>query len=801
MFKNYVLVALRQFVRHRMFSALNVFCLAIGISFCLLIGEYVLHESGINANLRDVHRQYVLNSNWKVKNTGPEATTVGPLAKALTEKYPSLVAGYFRFNPVVNAVSAGDKHFREDVSICDTNLVSLYSLPLLYGNPQHAFTDVHSAVITEQFALKLFDRKDVLRRTLTFTNLSGKTTDYTISAVIRDMPYTTPTNAFSDHGYSVYLPFEGNQYYPTGTGEDDWNGITIAAFVKLQPGVRPEQLNAPIKYLLRLNAPETTYKNLQVELKPLSTYWLNMDNRAVARTLSMLTLVALGILLMAVVNFVNIMIGTSAYRIREIGLRKVFGGRRVELVIQYLVECTVLTFFAALLSLFFYTLFLPLANELLHTNLRPVSQFEFREWGYLVAGMLVVGMMAGFYPAWILSRSNAVTAVKGKQGSVEKGVWLRKSLLIGQFSLATGVIVFAIVLSRQVDYFFHSDLGYDKNRLLLVTAIPKQWDSVGVARMESIRTGLLGLSAVKDASISMDIPDRMPPAKLLVYPEGGSISQAISVQAITADERFASTYQIGLMEGRFFSGGAGGFVPGETVINESALKSLGWKDIAGKTLTIPNAGNLKVVGLIKDFHLSSLHESIEPLIVFHVRDNPIYRFMSVRLGAGSLSRSVEQVQAKWKAMSPSAPFDFRFMDDKLAEMYRTELQLRKASGIASGLMLLIVLLGIFGVLTLSLTKRIPEIAVRKVLGAGMRNILLLFIRQYAGLLGIANFIALPLAYVLTNRWLDQYPYRIAQTAGAYLLSGALVSVIAFALICLQCLKAASANPVKSLRTE
>jgi len=797
-------IAFRQFTRHKMFSALNVFCLAIGISFCMLIGQYIVHESSVNSIYKDVHQQYFLNSEWKVKNSGPAMTTVGALVKALKQNYSNLISDYYRFNPVVNVVSAGDQHFREDVSIGDTNLVSMYGLPLLYGNPNKAFTDIHSAVITEVFALKLFGEKNVINKVITFTNLSGKTTDYKVSAVLKALPYNTISNAYADahYGYAMYIPFEGNQYYPSGTGEDSWSTIYTVSFVKLQTGIQPGQLNAPIKKLLSQNSPEAISKNLLVQLYPLDTYYLNSNGGAVSKTLSILTWVALGILLLAVINFVNIMIGTSSYRIKEIGLRKVFGGRRKELIVQYIVESIMLTLFAALLSLIFYSVFRPLFNEILNTTLSPLNNFHFMEWAAMAVIVFVVGVLAGIYPAFILSGSEMVSSVKGKLAGIEKGMWMRKSLLIAQFTIAIGVFIFSMILSKQVDYFFNNDLGYNKDRLMVVVAFPKQWDSAGVVKMESIRNGLLSETAVKDASVSFDIPERTPPNRLPVNPEGRKNNDPLSVESITVDEKFGSTYGIQLTEGKFFSNQTGAFVSGEAVINESAVKSFGWRTAIGKKIRFPDGGQEAIVtGVIKDFHLTSMQEAIEPLVLFQVKDSRAFRFITVKLGPGNLANSIDRVKKRWKELSPTAPFEFTFMDEKLQSMYRSELQLKKASGIATGLMILIILFGIFGVLALALTKRTKEIAVRKVLGAEIHHIITLFIKQYAGLLLISNLIAWPLTFYYCNRWLQQYAYRVNQPVSMYFTAGIFVTMIAFILIVLQCLKVALANPVKSLKTE
>ena len=583
MLKNYILIAFRQFTRHKMFSALNVFCLAIGISFCLLMGQYFLHEKAVNGDLRNVRQQYFITSNWKIKETGPQITTVGPLAKSLKTNYPDLVSNYYRFNPVTTVVSAGDKHFKEDVAIGDTTLVNMYGFPVLYGDLEHAFVNNSSAVITEELAMKLFGQKNAINQTVTFTTTNGTTQDYKVTAVLKSMPYNTLNNLLSKKGYSMFIPFEGNQYYPgIGTGEELWTGYFTVGYVELMPGVNPDRLAGPVKKLLALNAPENISKNLNVEFRPMQSYYLDANNGAIAKTLSILAVVAMSILLLAVINFVNIMVGTSSYRIKEIGLRKVFGGRRKQLILQYLTESIVLTGFAAILSVLFYSLFRPLFNEILNTTLPSLTAFDSKEISLLGVFVLLVGSIAGLYPALILSGSEMVSSVKGKLDSVDKGVWMRKSLLVLQFTIAIGVFIFSMTISNQVKFFFSTDLGYNKDQLMVIQAFPKQWDSAGVMKMESIRNSLSGLSAVKDATVSFEVPERTPLSKNLVIPDGSRNNETVSVQTVTVDENYASAFGLHLLEGRFFRKQVGGFVSGETVINESAMKSFGWKSAVGK---------------------------------------------------------------------------------------------------------------------------------------------------------------------------------------------------------------------------
>ena len=806
MLKNYILIALRQFSRHKMFSALNIFCLAIGISFCLLLGQYILHEASVNADLRNLHQQYFLTSDWRVKNTGPEIASLGPLPKTLKTNYPSLVSNYYRFNPVTTVLSAGDKHFREDVAIGDTTIITIYGYPLLYGDPAHAFVNNTSAVITDELALKLFGDKNAINKTVTMTNNTGTLQDYKVTAVLKTLKYNSVNNLLSDKGYSMFVPFEDNDFYPrsgprAGTGEEDWNQYFTVGYVELQPGVKQEQLKDPVKKLLALNTPEFTRKNLEVKFNPLNSYYFKANNGAIKKTLSILSLVALGILLLAVINFVNIMIGTSSYRIKEIGLRKVFGGRRKELILQYLIESIVLTLFAALLSIVFYTLARPLFNEVLHTSLPTLAGFQTKEILLLLLLVLAVGCLAGLYPGMVLSGSEMVSSVKGKSESADKRAWMRKSLLVLQFTIAIAVLIFSMTISKQVKFFFSTDLGYNKDQLLVISAFPKQWDSAGVVKMESIRDGLLRSSVVKDATVSFEVPERTSPGQIRVVPVGSKNNQELSIQSVSVDDKYGSTFGLHLIEGRFLRDQIGGFVSGETVINESAMKSFGWKTAVGHHLQVVNGGELTIVGVVKDFHMASMHESIGPLSLTHVKDARAYRYLTVKLQGENPLGEVERVKAAWKDVSPGSPFDYFFMDEKVQAMYESELQLQKAAGIATGLMLLIVLLGIFGVLTLALTKRNKEIAVRKVLGAEIHHILSLFIKEYLALLLIANCIAWPLTYYFSNQWLQQYAYRIIQPVSIYLTSGIFVAAIAIVLILLQCLKVAIANPVTNLRSE
>jgi ABC-type antimicrobial peptide transport system permease subunit len=802
MLKNYFTIAVRHLLRHKFFSAINILCLAIGITFSLIIGIYVLGQYNINTSLKNVNNQYIVKSNWKVKEMGLDITTFGPLPKILKEEYPSLVANYYRYNPVTNVVSGGDKYFKEDIAIGDTGFISMYGFSVLYGNRQHPFTDNNSAVITETMAMKLFGQKDVVNKVISvLTTQNGAKQDYKVSAVLKDVPYNSVTNLVGDT-YNVFVPTEDNRYYGGGDPSTGWNAAYEIGMVELKPGKSPNDLEAPLKKILAKYTTENVQKNLTVELAPLKNYYLNDHGGAARKMVMILSLAALFILLMAVINFVNINIGTSSYRLKEIGLRKVFGGAKRQLIVQFIAEAIILTIIAAIISLIAYQVLRPVFNQVLNAKFTSVFRFSSGALLFLLALIFITGFIAGVYPAFVMSSSRVINAVKGKIDSAKGGLFLRKTMLTVQFTLAIIVFICALTVSRQVSYVFSKDIGYRKDQLLVISAFPKQWDSVGVSRMINIKKAFLQMPSVKDASLSFEIPDRKPPNSIDMQPVNGD-GRTVLVTSCGVDENYAATFGLKVLSGSCFAQ-SGGYIPNQIVLNESAVKTLGLtiNSAVNMQIKVPSSGTtLTVAGVIKDFNYSSLQNQVEPLAFFHVNDARAYRYLSLKLSSADIVETVARIRNKWKELSPGTPFEYTFMDEKFQSLYRSELQLKKAANIATILNLIIVFLGIFGVVAFTLTKRTKEIAVRKVLGADVGNIILLFIKDYAALLLLANLIAWPLAYIITNKWLQGYAYRVDQDIVPYLFVCLFIFITAFSMIAIQCFKAGAANPVKSLRTE
>lgn len=804
MFKKNLSIALRHLTSRKLFSLINIFCLAIGITFTILIGEYVINERSVNTTLLDYKNQYAILSKWK-QNPGLSVTTLEPLAKTAKDLYPDLVKNYCRFNLFGNVVSYEDKHFNENIFVGDTTLVTMFGFPLLYGDKSNAFRNGESVVITESIAMKFFGRKDVIDKVLTIqTPLLGTTHDFNITAVLKDLPNNSVTNYIPGVNDKIFIPLQNNSYFFHKNDKgDDWKNNAAINIIELQPGVKPKDLEGPLNQILSLYTPAEYKAKLTLEVVSLQEYFLTANNGAIQKMIRTLSYITAFILLMAIINFVNINIGTSSYRLKEIGLRKVFGSSKRQLIILYLTESMLLTFITGIISLGLYEILRPVFINLLNTSMSHFWQFGLTEVILLLLLLIAVGFAAGIYPAFYLSALSATTSVRGKLRSAKEGLVLRKALLVLQFSLAISIFISTLFISRQLAYFFTKDPGYKKEQLMLISSIPRGWDSAGLNKTLAIRDQLTHMPNVENVSLSFDIPNQNFFTAVKLVPEDGSENEAITVTKILADENFASAYKLQIKEGYFLDQGTT-HLSGNVVINESAMKLLGWKTAVGKRLKFVG-GPLKfdpvVSGVVKDFNYKPMQNVIEPLIIIHLKDEYAYRTLSLNLNTDDLPKTVANIENKWKTLYPDLPFDFYFMDDRLKSVYNTEIQLKNAAIISTILNLIIVFMGIFGVVAFTLTRRTKEIAIRKVLGAGTSNIIFQFIRDYAVPILLANIIAWPAAYLFIGRWLENYAYKIDIGIIPFLIVGLVSFLSAFLLITIQSLKAASASPINGIRTE
>ena len=801
MIKNYFKTAWRNIVKHRFYSIVNVVGLFAGITFTLLIGAYVWGELQVNKSLRNAKNQFILTSEWKDANMGYGLATLGPLAKRLKEDYPSLVKNFYRFDGITSFISKRDKVFRESVQLGDSTLIKMYGFKLLFGDANTALNNPNSVVITKEKAIKFFGNSNVVGQTINMQSYNGDRRDFTITAVLDDNIENSVTRLDVENDNNIFIPTSAFTYF--GRQDlDDWRNIQIASYVELQDGVTAKNLEQPIKQLLAQNTSTVVQKNLTVHPISLPDYYLNKDNNLVKRMLYTLSFISLFILLMAIVNFINMAISSSVARVREIGVRKVMGGLRKQLIFQFLTESTLLVLIATLLALLAYPFLTPVFADMIGKSIPALFSFPLYFVLIPVAIVLVVGLLAGFYPAFVLSSIKSVDAVKGKLKTVKERVLLRKSLVGFQFCIAIVVMTASFIISQQLNYFFNGQLGYNKE-FIVSSQVPRDWSPAGVQKMKTIRNEFAALHQISSATLSYEIPNGMNGGNPPVYKMGEDSTKAISMQLLITDQNYVSTYQIPLKAGEFLSDA--GNDSGKIVLNEKAVEVLGFKNAAaaiGQQVRIPGDPTIFTIkGVTTDFHFGSMQQTISPMLFFNVQFAPNYRFLSFKIKPGNITASIEAIQKKWSQIMPGSSFEYQFMDDTLKNLYANEIQLKKAAFTATVLSLIIVLLGILGLVSLSIHKRVKEISIRKVLGASVPTITMLFIKEFMVVVVIAAVIACPVAWYLMTGWLNNYAYRIPLTAPPFLWPVIEVGLVTLLLIGLQTLKAALANPTKNLRSE
>lgn len=797
MLQNYLTIAWRNLWKNKIFSVINITGLSAGIGFALLIAAFVLSELEINHGLKNADNQYFLESEWKDPNMGSNITTLGPIAKRLKDDYPNLVANYYRWDGITSVVSKGDKNLRENIQLGDSTLLSMYGFTLLYGNAATALTEPFSVVITESLAIKYFGRTDAVGQMLDIQSFSGSKHAFTITGVLAALTENSVTQLNADNHNSLFIPT--NTYTFFGRSDfESWQNIYVPSYVEVKPGVKANNLAAAINTLIQKNAPDGIRQNLTIRPIALRDYYL----RRVKNMLFTLSLIGMFILLMAIVNFINIAISSAGKRTREIGVRKVMGGLRSQLIAQFLAESLILVSLATALAIGFYPLARRAFGELVGKEIPALGSFP---WPFIFVPFILVvlvALLAGIYPAFILSSLKTVDSLKGKLKNVKENVLLRKTLVGFQFSIALVVLIAASIITQQVNYFFSQSLGYNKD-FIVSSQVPRDWTSAGARKMEIVRNEFARLPQVSNVTLSYEIPNGMNGGQPSVYRPGADSSKATPMQAMITDEHYLSTYQIHLKQGAFFSGGMQDSA--KIILNEQAIRALGYTTTAaavGQQVRIPGDPTFFTIkGITDDFHFGSMQGKIAPIIFFNVQFAPTYRYLSFKIKQGNTAAAIDAIQKKWSSLLPGSSFEYRFMDDALANLYASEIQLKKAAYASTLLSLGIMLLGVLGLISLSIHKRVKEIGIRKVLGASVPGIILLFIKEFMLIIVMAAIVAVPAASLLMNGWLNNYAYRIRISPLSFVFSITCLSLVTVVLISVQTAKAALSNPVKSLRSE
>jgi ABC-type antimicrobial peptide transport system permease subunit len=760
MVRNFFLVAWRNLSRQRFFSSIAVLGLTAALTIAFVIGAYVWNERQVNAELRNLPRQFMLQSKWKDPSLGLELTTLGQLPVALQENYPSLIKSFYRYDGVTSNVSFGEQVFREPMQIGDSSLLSMFGFELQEGDAGTALNRPFTVVLSAEAAQKYFGNQSALGKVLTIENFNGSKADFEVTGVMAPFGRNTVTQLFDDRPTHVFLPEKSLPFFSRDMA---WENHVIPAFIELQPGIAPEALIQPLRDLVRKHTDANVFENYEPRLVPLATVHLSANDHMLGKMLLLLSVVAGFILLMALVNFVNIAISRATARMKEIGVRKTMGSLRHHLIVQFLVESWLIVLLSSLLALLTYITVRPFAAQLLEKPLPNLSDLPFSVWPLLVGFVFVTGLLAGIYPALVLSGISASRAVKGQWEASQDRKWLRRGLVGLQFSLAAVALSAAVIISRQVDLFFSRQLGYD-TEMILTAQLPRDWTAAGISRMEGIRQQFEKLPEVKSAAVSFEIMDGKNGGSIRLYREGSDSSTAVASQFLSTDEHYASTYDIPLLAGSYLRTPGGLVDTLGVVINETQARTLGWQqpaDAVGQTVYMVSSPHpFRITGVARDVHFGSMHKAIESTSFLHLRAFHIYRYLSFKLRPGRPDAAIDAIRKSWGELMPGTAFEFRFMDDALRNLYRSELQLRRASFLAAFVALLIVSMGLVGLVALSIQRRMKEMGIRKVMGASVVQVVRLFVQEFLPVLITASLIALPSSWLLMRGWLNNFAYRI-----------------------------------------
>jgi len=794
MIKNLLLVALRNFKRDKWYSLLNILGLTIGITFSLFLIFYIKDELSYDRHNEKAGRIYRINSNIKEpdKDTMRWAITPFPMAPALANDYPEVEeAVRFVGNGKVMYKNGDLRIYEDKVFTVDSNLFRVFTHKFIEGDPQTALNDPKSMVLTKSTAKKFFGNKSCVGKTL--ENASGEI--YKITAVIEDVP---------KNSHILFNVLISRSSLPADFA-NNWGSFGFYTYVLLKPNTSAsafEKKMLPIydKYLASIFAQYNIKMRFGAQLVTSIHLHSNMVNEpeelGSMSYIYIFSAVAFFMLLIACINYMNLTTARSARRAKEIGIRKVTGSSRVQLVSQFLVESTLTAFFALLLALGLIALLLPTFNSLsgkfisFDTLLRPGTIL------ILLSVILFVGLIGGSYPAFYLAKFNPVNVLKGSLSKGSSNVVLRRTLVVVQFSISMIMLICTWIVYGQLKYLRNKDLGFNREQVLVATANSNNdIRSKILAFKNEMRTNSQVLSvstaeAVPGSGINFNL--------FTVESKNGYVDKGVDCYAV--DEDYFKTLGIKIVKGRGFSGLSDTLR--SVIVNENMVKEFGWGENAiGKKVKFPGdtSGNyVEVIGVVKDFNQKSLYNPIAPLLLFYA---PNRNSIQLKLNAGHIPATIAAIEKKWKAIFPELPFQYTFLDQDFDSQYAADQKRGKIFTAFSILTILVTCLGLLGLIAFTTQQRQKEISIRKVMGANTGQLVPLITRNFILLVGLSCLIAFPVAWYFMDKWLKIFPYNTGLSVTPFLLSAVTVLFITLLTVIFHTLKAALANPVNSLRTE
>lgn len=803
MLRNYFKIAFRSLVKQKLYSVINIFGLAIGLTCCLLIMLYVMQELSFDKFHENADRIYRVGV-VEVESTGKSYTadTPAPLAPALSDDYPE-IEHYTRFSYSYDDLFyiGDDKFFdkSQSTAFVDSSFFDVFTYEVIEGDKAAMLNAPNKIVLTESAVERLFAGEDPIGKTINM----NKEKDLIVTGVIKDPPVNS------------HMKFDKLISFTTLDGSfmnfpiDSWGVYSgLITYVLLPENTSAKAFEEKAYKFMdkhenyRANAFKHIFLFKMSDIHLYSDYSNEISENNRISNLYIVSTIALFILLIACINFMNLATARSAKRAREVGVRKVLGAYRRQLIQQFIGESLIITFLSLILSFVLMEVAMPYFSNLVNIqveNLFLTDPFWFTA---LVLFGLVVGLAAGFYPALFLSRYKPVKVLKGNStsaGASAGGTLIRKGLVVVQFVISVILIIGTFVVVNQHNYMLNKALGFDKEHNIEIRSFTPSTEG----KYLTIKNELQNVSGVKSVTASFSAPVSDWGLDTSIFPEGIDGETRFGINGNFVDEDYIPHFGLELIAGRNFDDRQTDEIKDQMIINETTMRMLGYhnpEEILGKRFQIGiNRLEPEVIGVVKDYHIESLHEKIEPLMLLWW--TRFYYHYNIKIASADVIGTVDEIKDVWTKFDPDYPIQYHFLDDYINSLYESEARTLNIIATFSGLAIFIACLGLFALAAFTAEQRTKEIGIRRVLGATVSNIVMLLTQDFLKLVAISALISMPIAYYVMNEWLTEFPYRIEIGYNVFLIALGISLAVAVLTVSYQAVKAALINPAKSIRYE
>ena len=807
MIYNYLKIAVRNLRKYKFISFINLFGLTVGLTCCLLILTYILNELSFDKYNKKAGNIYRVTRLFRNPETGTASLNLGTIAPPFG---PLLQNDFKEIQKVTRLIDNSpaplryeEKMFNEqNVFFADENLFDLFDVTVVKGDPKRALNDPFSIMLTEEMAKKYFGKDEPMNKVIRMNN------QFNLKVTGIYKPF--PSNAHMHPAMMIsFNTLKDTAVYGEENLRTNWGNNSFFTYILVPKDFDQKKLEAQFPAFLDRHIHEgDKYKTSQwtaLNLQKLTDIHLysHMDYEAEEngdiKRVYIFSAIALFILLIACINYMNLSTARSTLRAREIGIRKTVGAQRKEIIAQFLSESVMISWMAMILAYALTWFAIPWLNSLSgqHLSINILMQWQILAAIFVIP--FIVGILSGIYPALFMSSFQPVKVLKGLFKAGGSNISFRKILVTAQFTISIVLIISTAVVFKQLKYMQEKSLGFDREHIVTLP-----YDGALNEKFESFRNDLISNSNIKNVTRSSRIPTgRLLDAMGTKINRGDSMVPAnADIKFVSADQEFLSTYGVKVVAGRDFSKDFGTDTSA-FLINEAAVHALGLKsyeDAIGKDINYGSRTG-KLIGVINDFHFESMHQKIVPLILLVPRSAFAYGRISVKIAGKNIPAALSQIESTWKKFLPQAPYEFTFLDENFKKLYQSEQRQKAIFTIFACIAIFIACLGLFGLSAFAITQRIKEIGIRKVLGANTSTIVTLLSKDFLSLVIIAAIIAFPVAWLAMNKWLQDFAYRIDIPWWIFLLAGIIAAIVALITISFQAIKAAMTNPVKNLRTE